>query len=59
MTPSYFVILLKGDLLQIPSGLEVVIVFGFTEFVGLSCVGALFYHDWFLFISPNLDGWVS
>ena len=33
MTPSHFVIFLKGYLLQISSGLEVILgYFGFTEF---------------------------
>ena len=33
MTPSHFVISLKGNLLQISSGLEVILgYFGFTEF---------------------------
>ena len=57
--PSHFVILLKRDLLQMSLGLKVIIVLGFTEFGGISCVGALFYHSWFLFISPHLDGWVA
>ena len=33
MTPSHFVILLKGNLLQISSGLELILgYFGFTKF---------------------------
>ena len=33
--------------------------FGFTKFGGLSHVRAVFYHDWLVLVSPDLDGWVA
>ena len=59
MTPSYFVIFFKGYFLQISLGLEVVLDFSFTKFGGLSHVRAVFYHDWLVLVSPDLDGWVA
>ena len=45
MTPSHFVIFLKGNLLQISSGLEVILVyFGFTEF-GVLRFSQIFFND--------------
>ena len=48
-------ILLKGYLLHIYLGLEVILASGFAKYGGLSQVGVLFYCDWLVLISPKLD----
>ena len=55
MTPSNFVVFLKGVFLQMSSGSEIILAFCLPKFSGMSHLGDLFYHAWLLFIYPNLD----
>ena len=50
MNPSNIVVFLKGDLLQMSLGLEVVLDFVFTKVDGLSFVGATFHHACFVLV---------
>ena len=54
--PFEFVIFLNGNSMQISSGLEVILDFGFTKFGGMSCAGAQIPRSQLILISLNLMG---
>ena len=54
--PLKFSILLKGGLMRIYSGLEVILDFGVTKFSGMSLIWDLSWRSQSVLVNPSSDG---